>query len=156
MARPAGLSNTQIGSARTIAGAIAIDNATLTDANIPATDGLGAIDCTGFDTIFVGVEIVAGTNPTATIEALFRDADAADGSRWTRALLGARDGVTLAALAVEDTGALAPLTMVELRVYGRPVVFLRVKAVTNSASTTSMKILVMGGKTRNIASLNRG
>ncbi len=141
MARPAGLSNSQLGAARTIAGAIAADSGTLTDANIPVA---GAIDCTGFDTIFVGVEIAAGSSPTATIEALFRDADAADGSRWTRALLGARDGVTLGALAVEDTGALASLTMVELHVFGRPLVFLRVKAVTNSGSTT------------NIASLNRG
>lgn len=154
MARPAGLSNTQLGAARTIAGVIAADSATLTDANIPPAQ---ALDCTGFDTIFVGVEIAAGSSPTATIEALFRDADAADGSRWTRALVGAREGITAVANpASEDTGALATLQLVELKVFGRSQVFLRVKAVANATSTTSMVVLAMGGKTRNISSLNRG
>ena len=59
---------------RAIPGVIAADSATLTDANFPVA---AAISCDGLDTIFLGVEITAGTAPTATLELLFRDADAA-------------------------------------------------------------------------------
>ncbi len=120
----------------------------LTDANIDPTV---ALDCYGYDSIFVAVEITAGTSPTMTIEALLRAADAADGARWKRLMLGAKDGVTLAALANETTGALAPdINPVELRVYGSRAVFLRVTAVANSASTTAWKILARPGKRRDV------
>lgn len=145
MARPAALSNGQLTAARAIAGVIAADSGTLTDANIDPTK---AIDCSGFETIFVGVEIAAGANPTATIEALTRDPDAADGSRWKRLLLGAPPGVTLSALANENTGALDGTALAELRVHGRSQVFLRVTAVTNAGGTTSMTILAMPGRPR--------
>lgn len=143
MARGAGL-HYAVGVAREIAGVIAADSATLTDALIPPGQGL---NCSGFETIFVGVEITAGTNPTATIEPLFRDGEAADGSRWHRRLFGAPPGVTLAALAAETTGALTSNgPMVELRVMGCPLVFLRITAVANATSTSNIRILVAPGK----------
>lgn len=146
MARAGGIRD-EVGLARTIAGAIAADSATLTDANFPTS---GALNCYGFDTLFVGVEIDGGASPTGTIEALFRDAEAADGSRWHRRLFGARDGITaVGAPASETTGAIASnASMVELKVHGHPQVFLRVTAVTNSAGTTAMRILVAPGKKR--------
>jgi hypothetical protein len=146
MARKTGLFE-DVSIAREIAGVIAAENASLVDANYPTS---GALGCRGYDTIFVGVEITAGTNPTATIEPLFRDAEAPDGSRWKRKLLGAREGFTLAAaLASEDTGALGSNSdLVEIRVDGAPLVFLRVKAVANAASTSNLKILVQPGRKR--------
>lgn len=149
MARPVRLSGGQLALARTITGVIAADSSTLTDANIDPTL---AINCSGLDTIFLGVEIDAGSSPTATIELLFRDPDAADGSRWRRLLLGARLGVvapTSAPLS-ETTGALIPAgAMVELCCFGRPCVFPRVTAVANATSTTAMRIVAMPGVTRN-------
>lgn len=126
---------------------IAADNATLSDANYPLANAIG---CRGFDTIWVGVEITAGTNPTATVEALFRNGEAADQLRWHRRLLGAPPGITaLAAAVAEDTGALTSNgPMAEIRVDGAPIVYLRIKAVTNATSTTECKILVMPGKRR--------
>lgn len=133
------------GVARDISGVIAADSATLTDANFPAAS---AFACSGLDTIIVAVEITAGTNPTATIEALFRDSEAPDGQRWVRILLGAAPGVTATALAAPTTGALLNGQAAELRVFGHPKVFLRVSAVTNATSTTNMKILVKPGAVR--------
>jgi hypothetical protein len=138
--------------ARSATAVIAADNSTLTDANIPPAQGL---DCSGYDTIFVGVEITAGSSPTMTLEALFRDADAADGARWGRYLLGSAPGVTDGSLAAETTGALASNTQwAELRVYGHPLVFLRVTAVANSGSTTSWKILARPGQVRGDRKIN--
>jgi hypothetical protein len=147
MARPVRqLSHGQWTEVRSATAAIAADSGTLTDANIPPAQ---ALDCWGFDSIFVAVEITGGASPTMTVEALFRDADAADGSRWERLMLGARDGVTAAALANENTGALAPnANPVELRVFGARSVFLRITAVANAGSTTAWKIIAMPGKKR--------
>lgn len=150
MARPNGLSASQFCVARSISGVIAADNSTLTDANIPVAS---ALDCRGFETIFVGPEITAGTNPTATYEVLFRDGDAADGSRWKRLLLGAAPGVTLGSLASETTGALVNGQMAELRVHGHSSVFIRITAVANATSTTAHSILAIAGKPR--GSFNR-
>lgn len=141
------------GIVREAASALAADSATLTDANIDATL---VLDCSGFDSILVGCEIDGGVSPSMTIEALFRDEEAPDGSRWKRALLGARDGITAAgAPAAEDTGALDGASFVELRVFGARAVFLRIKAVTNAAGTTGWRVLAIGGKPRNVAGLNR-
>ena len=63
-------------------------------------------------------------------------------------LLGAAPGVTATALAAPTTGALVAGQAAELRVFGHPLVFLRVTAVANSASTTNMKVLVRGGAPR--------
>jgi hypothetical protein len=147
MARPVrALNHAQWTTVRSATAVIAADSGTLTDANIDPTV---ALNCWGYDSIFVAVEIANGTSPTMTIEALFRDQDAADGSRWMRLMLGAKDGVTLAALANETTGALAPnANPVELRVFGFTQVFLRVTAVANATSTTSWSILAMPGKKR--------
>ncbi len=131
---------------RTISGVIAADSATLTDANFPVAE---ALDCRGFDTIWVGVEITGGVNPTCTIEALFRDEGGADGARWQRVLMGAPDGITpIAALAVPTTPAMTALQQCEIRVDGWKQVYLRRTAVTNSGSTTAMTILARPGKTR--------
>lgn len=145
-ARAGGISKGTITAARELAaGVIAIDNANLLDANVPPS---AAIDCSRFDTIFVGVEIDGGSSPAITIEALFRDESAADGSRWKRMLLGAAPGVTPGALANEDSGALTGANMVELRVFGHKKVFLRVKTVANAGSTTGARILVLPGRPR--------
>ena len=157
MARKSGLRTGEITILRELAaGVIAIDNATLLDANIPPAS---AIDCSGLDTVLVGVEIDGGANPTMTVEALFRDAEAADGSRWRRMMLGAPPGVTLAALANETTGALAftanALQLVELRVFGHRQVFFRVSAVGSTAGTTGARILGMPGRVRGDRQLGR-
>jgi len=97
---------------------IAAESSTLTDANFPVAQ---ALDCAGFDTIWVGVEITAGTNPTMTIEVLVRDDDAADGARWKKLLVGSPDGVTAAAAASQKTSALDGTSFAECKVYGRKV-----------------------------------
>lgn len=137
---------------RAIAGAIAVDNPTLSDANIPPASG---IDCSGYETILVGVEIATPGTATMTLEALFYDADQLDGARWSRLLLGAAPGVTLGALAGETTGALANGSQfAELRVFGHAKVFLRVAAVANSGGTASAKILGRPGRVRGDRRLN--
>lgn len=145
MARNSTFKDRSVIAARSGSAVIAADSATLTDANIDPTL---ALDCSGLDSIFVGVEIAGGTNPTMTIEPLFRDEGAADGSRWFRLMTGALDGVTLAAAANQTTGALSSnVNFVELRVFGQKV-FLRISAVANPTSTTAWKILAMPGKAR--------
>lgn len=132
---------------------IAAESATLSDANYPVAQ---ALSCEGFDSIFVGVEITGGSSPTMTIEALFRDAEAVDGARWKRVLLGAKEGITpIATPVAEDTGALDGTAFVELRVFGAKQVMLRVKAVANSGSTTAWKILAAAGRTRSMSGQNR-
>jgi hypothetical protein len=152
VARKTALVTGEVATLRSASAALAADSATLTDANFPVA---GAIDCSGFDSILVGVEITAGTNPTETIVALFRDAEAADGARWKRLLLGAAPGVTATALANETTGALTGTSFAELRVFGAKQVFLRIAAVANESSTTAWKILGMPGRTRDFRKYNR-
>lgn len=139
----------EIATVRSASAAIAADSATLTDANYPVASGL---NCRGYETIFVGVEITAGSSPTATLAPLFRDGEAADGQRWKKLLVGAADGVSLvaaASVASQVTTALAPgLTMHELRVYGHPLVYLQISAVANESGTTAWKILAMPGRLR--------
>jgi hypothetical protein len=149
MARPGGLSATQLSAVRTVAGVIAADSSTLTDANIPPAS---ALDCRGFKTVWLGVEIAGGVSPTATLEVLVRDADAADGSRWKKLLVGSAPGVTLAAAASQKTSALDGTSLVEVRVDGRSAVFFRIDVVTNPGSTTSITILAMGGEPRSAQS----
>lgn len=144
MARPSGLSSLKLAAVRTKTGAIAADSSTLNDTNIDPTV---ALDCAAFQTIWVGVEIAGGSAPTATIEVLVRDEDAADGSRWKKLLVGSPDGVTAAAAASAKTPALDGTALYEVRVDGRKV-FLRIDAVTNSAGTTSITLLAMPGKPR--------
>lgn len=142
-----GLKADAIGVAR--AGLTAADNATLTEANIPPGQ---AIDCRGFDTIWIGVEPTGGAGPTVTIEVLFYDPDAVDSgtaaaSRWKRPLQGAPNGITaVGAPAARTTGALDGTSFVELRVDGRKQVFLRVTAV--AGGPTAFDILVAPGARR--------
>jgi hypothetical protein len=145
MARPTGFGSPgTIVTLRSASSMIVADNTTLSDANIPPAQ---AINCWGLESIFVGVEITGGSAPTMAFEALFRDGEAADGSRWRRHLLGALPGVTLASAAAVTTGALASdLSMVELRVFGAESVFFRCTAVTNETSTTAWALLGMPGR----------
>lgn len=146
MSRIVGISRGLITNVRELAaGVIAADNATLLDANIDPTL---AVSCAGYDSLMVGCEIDGGSSPTLTVEALFRDASAPDGSRWKRMLHGARPGVTLGALAAEDTGALDGTKLVELRVHGHSLVYFRVSAVGSATSTTGGRILVMPASQR--------
>lgn len=145
MSRPTGVKQGLVTAARTKSAVIAADSATLTDANIPPAL---AIDCSGLNTIFVGVEITAGSSPTMTFEPLFYDPSAADGSRWKRISRGSRNGETAGAAAALDTGALDGTSFRELYVYGHSQVFLRCTAVANSGSTTAWTALVMAGEIR--------
>lgn len=146
-------------SAGAAPGVIAIDNATLSDVNYPAVANkiTGGLDCTGFDTIFVGVEVAVPGTSTMTVEPLFYDPDAPADNHLSRLLLGAAPGVTPGALASEDTGALPGLnnTWVELRVFGHRQVFLRVKTVANTGGTTGYNILVRPGRVRGDVAINR-
>lgn len=146
MARPTGLQPGRFGIARSATALIVADNATLTDANIPPAQG---INCHGLDSIFVTCDITGGASPTLTVEPLFYDIDAADGSRWRRLSLGALPGVTAAAVAIQTPVALTPLTTaVEFQTFGHTNVFLRITAVANPGSTTAWSILVMPGRIR--------
>lgn len=113
------------------------------DASYPIA---GALDCTGWETALFGLEIVAGTSPTGTLEMLFGDPDAAtDGQRWKRILQGALPGVTVGAQAAQTSQALTnggPPQ--ELRVLGCAFVFPRLSAVGGTAGTT-YRILAMPG-----------
>lgn len=143
---------------------LAADSSTLTEANIPVTQ---AVDCSGYDSIFVGCEIAGGTNPTMTIEALFRDSEATDGGspatgmRWRRLLAGAREGVTVAtavsALETVTVGTgTGAATFAEIRTYGHKYVFLRITTVGGTVSTTTgWTILVKPGRVRPIFSGGR-
>jgi hypothetical protein len=145
-----------VGAANTV---LAIDNATLSDANYPAVSGklTGAIDCTGYDTIMVGLEVDVPGTSTGIIEALFFDPDGAVDQKLSRDMLGAAPGVTATALAAEKTPALPGVASqyAELRVHGHPQVFLRMDTVANTVATTGYKILVRPGRVRGDRALNR-
>lgn len=146
-----------ISTVRTGASAIAADSATLTDANIPPSS---SVNCFGCETVFVGVTITGGTNPTMTLEPLFRSADDADGSRWHRLKVGALSGVNTVApaqVASQTTNALADdETMEEVRVFGHSQVFFRISAVANATNTTAWAIRVMPGRYIPTCGLQRG
>ena len=95
----------------------------------------------------------ATAQTTCTIETLFRDEGAADGSRWQRIQTGVLNGVAPTASATNQvadqvTSALTNLQQCEMRVDGWKQVYLRRTAVTNTAGTATMKILARPGKTR--------
>lgn len=149
MARPNSITPGRFYQARATAGVIAADSATLTDANILPTD---AFDATGYDSVFVKVEIDNGSSPTVTLEPLFRDPDANDGSRWVRHKMGAPAGVVApgSAPASQATPAMANGDCVEVVTYGEPLVYMRINAVANSGSTTACRILVKPGMVRGV------
>lgn len=142
MARNTTLKDRGVITVRSASAVIAADSATLTDANIVPSL---ALDCSGLDSIFVGSEITGGTNPAMTLELLFRDDGAADGSRWFR----------LATAAYQSAGPLVPnANFAELRVYGQKV-FLRIASVLNATNTTAWKILAMPGAARPVGRFSR-
>lgn len=136
MAHAEALNDTAWALLRSGAVQIAADSATLTDALIPPAS---AFNAQGFETVWVRVEITGGSSPTMTLEALFRDDDVDDGSRWVRS----RD-----ASGVLVTPALAPGQAFEVTVDGWTKVFFRITAVANAGSTTAWKILARPGKRR--------
>jgi hypothetical protein len=142
MSRLIGLTTdpSRIGLARRVTGSpVTADNTSLTDGNIPTTqsDTLGgAIQCRGFQTIWLGVAFTGGTNPTVTIDPLTRDEDAADGSRWVRLGFGTP--------AAPLTFVLDGTFFVEVRVEGR-LTFPRISAVTSTP--TQVDLLVLPGST---------
>jgi hypothetical protein len=145
MARATSLRRGVVALVRTKTAVIAAESTTLTDANFPVAQ---AVDCNGYETVFVGVEIDGGTNPTVALEVLSRDEEAADGKRWKKLLVGAPSGVTaIAAVASQKTIALDGTGLQEVRVEGAKILF-RIDAVTNAALTTEARVLVMPGRTR--------
>lgn len=134
MSRPVGLSLNAVSAARAVTGApVAADSGTLTDANFsPTPDNTtgGAINAFGFATVLLNIETAGGSSPTAAIDLLFRDGDAADGSRWKR-IAGAVKPV------LDGAG------WVEVQTYGR-LVYPRIDAVVGSP--TSVTILAMPGQ----------
>jgi uncharacterized Zn-finger protein len=131
--------------ARVVAGTIAADAATLTDAFIAPTL---AISCQQYDTIFVTAEIAGGTAPSVTVEPLFYDKEAADGSRWKRLMVGALPGVPSTVASVQSAVLVNNATMVEMQTFGHPKVFLRVSAVANAPATTGYTVVAMPGRVR--------
>lgn len=122
-------------AARSASAVLAAESSTLNDANYPTAN---AIDCSGFETILVKPAITGGSSPELTVEALFRDPDAADGARWIRRLNSSGNAITTGSLAVGEEA--------ELTVDGWDVVMLRVSAVTNETNTTAWAIHVRPGK----------
>lgn len=114
------------------------------DASYPLS---AAVDCTGWETVLVGIEIDAGTNPTAVLEMLWRDDDATtDGQRWKQLLQGALEGVTLAAQAAQVTSALTTGgPPQEMRVLGNPFIFPRFKTLGGTGTPTALRILMLPG-----------
>lgn len=156
MARKTGCFRTgEITELRAVEALLAADSTTLTDANI---DPDAAIDCSGLDTVLLGVTVTGAPTATITVEALLYDENAADGERWRRLLLGAAPGVTLGALANETTGALGvaanAISFAELRVFGHSKVFFRASAVANPAGSTAWKIIGMPGRIRGDRRMN--
>jgi hypothetical protein len=133
MARPVALSLTTDSQPRTVTGApVAADSATLTDANFsPTPDNVlgGAFNCYGFSTVWLNAEFTGGTSPTVTLDMLFRDDGAANGSRWRR--VSGLSGPTL-----DGTG------WQEVRVDGS-VVYPRLGTVTGSP--TGINLLARSG-----------
>lgn len=134
MARPIGLPSSpdRAGTWRIKAagGGVSSDSATLTDTNFPPTadaaDG-GAIAFHNVESILVAVELTGGTTPSATLDLLFRDEDAADGSRWKR---------------VGSPLALTP-DFQEVHVFGSKV-YPRLSAVTGSP--TQVELVIKPGR----------
>jgi hypothetical protein len=119
--------------------------AQLTDANYDPSKALSA---QGFDTIFVGAEVLNGTGQeTVVLEPLFYDVGGSDGARWRRRLAGAPEGTTpLGAPAPQQTPPLSAGQDYELRVDGWALVYLRVVSVTGGQATTALNILARPGR----------
>lgn len=132
MSRPVALSLDQVSQIRTLTGSPGAESATLTDANFSptASDATGgALTGYGFSTVWLNCEFTGGTNPTVTVELLFRDAGAADGSRWKRV-------AGVASITLDGTG------WQEVRVDGA-LVYPRLTAV--SGAPTAVNLLARPG-----------
>ena len=132
-------------AARSVAGTIAADPATLTDALIAPTL---AVCCQQYDSVFVTAEIAGGTAPSVTVEPLYYDKEAADGSRWKRIAVGAPVGVTATVAAAQSVTLTHNATMAEVQTFGHPAVFFRVSGVANATATTGYTVVAMPGRVR--------
>lgn len=122
------------------------ESATLNDTNFDPTL---ALNCEGFDTIWLGAEIDGGTNVSIVVEPLVYDSGASDGSRWRRLLVGSPDGIdTVSALAVSTVTLANDGRMTEVRVDGRSKIFFRLVSTANGTGTTAARLLAMPGRTR--------
>jgi hypothetical protein len=83
------LVESEVTELRSAAAAIAADNATLTDANIPPASAFSSQE---FDSVLLSAEITGGASPSFTLELLLRDLEAPDGQRWKRLALAKRFG----------------------------------------------------------------
>ncbi len=90
--RPIGLSERQVSAVRTVTGTpVGPDPTPWIDAALPKapdpTTG-GAVDATGFATVWFDVEFVGGSGTSVEVALLVRDDGAPDGQRWKQLLLG--------------------------------------------------------------------
>ena len=132
MTRPIGLSPDKVSLARKVTA----KDTVFTDASLPASTSstLGGMVRSGsYQTMWLGLECVAGTNPTAVVSPRVRDADAPDGSRWKDLTVsGSAQSVTLA-----NNGP-----FIEVRVDGRDWI----PVLTDLTGTpTSATILIFPG-----------
>jgi hypothetical protein len=136
MSRPIGLSATQVSAVRILSGpAVGPDPTPWTDTILPkAPDPAtgGAVDATGFETLWFDVEFTGGSGNSASLAILVRDEGAADGRRWKHLLVGGVKQI----LKLDGTG------FVEARVEGRRIFPCLVEV---QGAPTGLTILAMPG-----------
>ena len=90
--RPIGLSSSQVSAVRTVTGSPVEPDATpWLDATLPKKpDPItgGAVDATGFATLWFDVEFTGGSGNSVGLALLVRDEGAVDGQRWKPLLVG--------------------------------------------------------------------
>lgn len=133
MTRPVGLSYDTVSLARKVTA----KDTVFDDAHIPAstdaTNG-GMVRARGMKTVWLGLQCVAGANPTATVAPRVRDAEAADGSRWKDLTIGG----SAQSVVLTNNGP-----FIEVRVDSRDFI----PVVTDLTGTpTSASILVFPGE----------
>jgi hypothetical protein len=137
------LVESEVTELRSAAAAIAADNATLTDANIPPASAFSSQE---FDSVLLSAEITGGASPSFTLELLLRDLEAPDGQRWKRLALAKRFGGDDST--PQTTVTLDGTKFVEVLTYGAELIFPRITSVTNAGGTTAWKILARPGARR--------
>ncbi len=135
--RPVGLSTSQVSAVRMVTGApVAADPTSWTDAVFPKVpDPIlgGAMDATGFASVWFDVEFTGGSGNAVGLALLVRDDGAPDGQRWKHLLVGGAPQV----LALTGAG------FVEGQVDGR-LIFPCLMTV--QGAPTEVTILAMPGK----------
>jgi hypothetical protein len=92
MPRPVGLSATHVSAVRIVTGApVAPDPTPWIDAALPPVPDPqtgGAVDATGYATLWFDVEFTGGSGNSVGLALLVRDDGAPDGQRWKHLLVG--------------------------------------------------------------------